>query len=128
MKAPLQVLVVEDVDSMRLYLEQLLGELEGVQVSGLARDTWEARLEIDRRRPHLVLLDEILPGESSYDFIPELVARQIPIYLMTSLEEATHALPAGPLGRIQKPDWKTHASDLKRFEKLLREFALTILS
>ena len=47
------------------------------RVSGTAqvRD-WEARLELTRRRPALVLLDEILPGESSVDFLGEFVARR----------------------------------------------------
>ncbi|MCC7440815.1 MAG: response regulator [Bdellovibrionales bacterium] len=103
------ILIVEDIESMREALEHLLsvGPPEGgpspVKRVLRARNTWEARGEIRRHRPDLVLLDEVLPGESSVDLLEELREEGIPVILLTSLEERDHPVPLGALGRVLKP-------------------------
>ncbi len=99
---------------MRGLLEQVIGSMPGHKLSGLCANIAEARLELTRRRPDLVLLDEILPGESSTDFLQELAADGIPVILMTGMTEANHAVPAEALGRVLKPAWETMAEDSKR--------------
>ncbi|MGK5084088.1 response regulator [Bdellovibrionota bacterium FG-1] len=101
----LAILIVEDVDTMRSLLEQVVGGLEGVRVSGTARNGWEARRELTRRRPDWVLLDEVLPGESSLDLLKELEAQQIPVLLLTGIEKPDHSIPSGAIGRLVKPTW-----------------------
>ncbi len=101
-------------------LRQVVTGLEGFQVSGLARDCAEARLELLRRRPDLVLLDEILPGESSLDLLGEIQAESIPVLLMTGMENPTHPLPKGVSRRLIKPDWKSLEKDQSRFAEAMR--------
>jgi response regulator of citrate/malate metabolism len=109
------LLIVEDVDTMRSLLEQVVSAIPGFRVTGKARNVWEARLELTRRRPHLVLLDEILPGESSLDLLAEIRGQGIPVLLLTGLENPTHPLPEGASGRLVKPSWDDWQSDQERF-------------
>ncbi len=118
MKRAKQVLIVDDVDEMRILMSEVIATLEGIKVSGLAANTVEARLEVSRRRPDFILLDEVLPGESSIDFLKEVHAEKIPVILVTSLESATHALPPEAKGRIAKP----HFRDLETFKNELSSF------
>jgi DNA-binding response OmpR family regulator len=103
--ALISVLIVEDVDEMREMLEQVIAAIPGFKVSGAARNGWEARLELGRRSPSVVLLDEVLPGESSVDLLAEIRQLGVPCVLMTGVENPTHGVPAGAWGRITKPDW-----------------------
>jgi chemotaxis response regulator CheB len=110
-----QILIVEDVDIMRQLLSDMISGIAGLEVSGVAQNGWEARLELTRRRPDLVLLDEILPGESAADLLAEFHATGIPVLLLTSLEKPTHELPHGAAGRIIKPSFDTLDADRVRF-------------
>lgn len=92
---------------MRQFLKLVLEESGEVVVQSMAANIWEARMELERRRPDLVLLDEVLPGESSLDFLKELVTRKIPALLLTGMENPTHEIPPGAGGRLMKPGWKS---------------------
>jgi two-component system, CitB family, response regulator CitB len=120
----LDVLIVDDVDEMRLLLEELIAGVPGLRQSGSARNTWEARLECQRRRPGLVLLDEVLPGEASLDFWEELKRDAIPVLWVTSVENPQHGLVVGSLGRLMKPTWKTLARDQKSLLQILKDLKL----
>lgn len=112
-----KVLIVEDVDDMRELLVQTLSEIPELQVSGAVANTIEARLELTRRRPDLILLDEILPGESSFNWLEEIKNQGLSIILLTSLAGRTEPIPDGALGRIMKPGWKTLDQDRERIRK-----------
>src|SRR4051812_6894459 len=114
---PKSVLIVEDVDAMREMLNLVIGGIPGLVVSGLARNTWEARLELTRRRPDLLLLDEILPGESTVDLLAEFVAEGIPVLMLTSMAKPTHEVPKGSAGRLIKPGWDSLEADRERIGK-----------
>ena len=118
----LSILIVEDVEDMRLLLEEAIrgAAALGLKLSGSVPSVIDARLELDRRRPDLVLLDEVLPGESSDDLLADLVRDGIPVLLMTSMEEASHALGEGALGRITKPGWRTLEQDRARIAGEIR--------
>lgn len=116
-----RVLIVEDVDEMRELLSQAIGAISGMKVSGTVSNSVEARIELSRRRPDLVLLDEILPGESGMDFLKELYSQKLPVILITSMENPTHPLPPEALARIIKPTWDTLDQDSKRLEKEISE-------
>lgn len=109
------VLIVEDVPEMAALLEQVISASATYQVSASVGGVRDARREVGRRRPALVLLDEVLPGESSGDLLDELVRDGIPVILVTSLEEATHEVPSGALGRLRKPAWDTLRRDQAEF-------------
>lgn len=115
----LEVLLVEDVDEMRESLVVFLNTIPGLHVQASARNTWEARLELRRRRPDLVFLDEILPGESSLDLLNDLTREGVPVILLTSLGNPSSQLPPGALGRLIKPGWKNFEEGRKRFEGLI---------
>ena len=118
---PRRVLIIEDVPEMLDLLRQVVTGLPGFQVSGLARDCAEARLELSRRRPDLVLLDEILPGESSLDLLREILEGSIPVLLMTGIENPKHPLPAGVTRRLLKPDWRSLVEDQSRFSQAMSD-------
>jgi two-component system chemotaxis response regulator CheB len=114
---PKQVLIVEDVDTMRELLVHVVGGIPGLEISGVAKNGWEARLELSRRKPDIVLLDEILPGETSGDLVAEFQAAGVSILMLTSLEKPTHPLPHGAAGRITKPGWESIEADRARIGK-----------
>lgn len=115
----IHVLVVEDVDAMRHLMSMVLSDIPEIKLSGLAQNSMEARIELSRRRPHLVLLDEVLPGESSLDLLQELIAQQIPVLLLSGLEDQDRLIPPGALGRLQKPGWDDLDADRARFRALI---------
>lgn len=110
------VLVVEDVEEMRHLLKEVLQKMEAFSLSGLASNGAEMALELTRRRPDLVLMDEVLPGESGLDLLEQLKSQGIPSILITSLTARTAKLPEGALARICKPSWKSLESDRRRME------------
>jgi len=118
-KTPVSVLVVEDVEEMQGLLEHVLQGIDGLKISGIAGNGFEARLELSRRRPQLVLLDEVLPGESSVDLLNEFSAQKIPVILITSLENPSSELPLGASVRISKPGWKSVEEDRARIKKAI---------
>lgn len=118
----MRILIIEDVDAMRSLLRTLVSNLSGFQVSGTASTITEGRLEVDRHRPDLVLLDELLPGEASLDFLAELEQEQIPVLLISSMESwAERPLPRWVRGRIAKPSWDGSNRDLENFGKALEK-------
>lgn len=116
---PSQILIVEDVEEMLELLATLVSGIPGLTVSGRAKNGWEARIELGRRRPDLVLLDEILPNESTADLLTEFLDAQVPVILVTAIQNPSHAIPEGVAGRLSKPDWKTLEEGRKRFEPLI---------
>jgi DNA-binding NtrC family response regulator len=123
------ILIIDDVDEMREMLTTLIDGLSGYRVSAACGNCAEARVEAMRRRPALILLDEILPGESSFDLLQEFVADGIPVVLMTGVENPTHGVPAGAALRVEKPGWKSLDQDAKRleavFDRVLASIGLT---
>ncbi len=103
---PEQVLVVDDEQSMREFLEIMLSG-QGYQVRTAA--TGEEGLEIYRaREPDLVLTDVRMPGMSGLDLIKEIHAVDpwtpvIAITAYASADDAIRALREGAYDYISKP-------------------------
>lgn len=112
--SPIRVLIIEDVEAMRELLAEILGNTAGIAACDTAANTWEARRRLLHHRPDLVLLDEVLPGESSLGLLSELAAEGLPVLLMTGMEFRSESLPEGVLGRIRKPGWKHFEKDSAR--------------
>ncbi|MDR3608778.1 MAG: response regulator [Oligoflexia bacterium] len=121
-RSPVKVLIVEDVDVMAHLVQLVVQEIDGFVVTGMARNGAEARLELTRRFPDLVLLDEVLPGESSLDLLEELRSLKVPVILLTSMRDRTEPLPEGALARMLKPTWKTLKDDKIRIADVLSLF------
>ncbi len=118
-KQPLSILIVEDIAEMSQLLEHTLQGIAGIKISGIVQNTFEARLELTRRRPSLVLLDEVLPGESSSDLLQDLISQGIPVILMTGLTVPSSAPLAGALERVIKPTWDSIEEDRIRLENAI---------
>jgi CheY-like chemotaxis protein len=123
----LDVLIVEDVDAMRELLKLLVdgtltpdGKIQ-LRVTGVARNGPEARHEILSRRPDLILLDEVLPGESTTDLMVDLNSQKLPVLLVTGIENATHPILPGALGRVFKPSWDQLDADRERITRVIQE-------
>jgi chemotaxis response regulator CheB len=99
----LRVLIVEDVAEMRELLRECLKGAAGLEVSAACANTWEARLELERRKPDVILLDEVLPGESSQDFAAEAGKLGVRVLWISEL--------SGREGCLKKPSWKTLRKD-----------------
>ena len=115
------ILIVEDVEEMLGLLEETLGKVQGFKISGLARNGFEARMEMLRRRPDLVLLDEVLPGESGLDLLGDITESGVPVILISGMEHIPEALPRGALARLAKPGWDSLEEDRKRFQTAIRK-------
>ena len=111
-----KVLVVEDVDEMRFILTMTLDATRSFQALAVARNGWEARLELSRNRPDLVWVDEVLRGEWSWDLVSAFLESEVPVILMTSMTDAKHEMPPGVKGRLYKPAGRNLASDAKALE------------
>ncbi len=120
----LKILIVEDVPEMgQLLAECIKSAVKKVPslkltLIGVASNTWEARRTISRNRPDVVLLDEVLPGESAQDLLIELLKDGLAVMSMTGVESPTHAVWNGVLGRLKKPlleDLGSHSS-IRSFE------------
>ncbi len=107
---------------MLLLLEQVVRSSPVLEVSGLAHDTAEARMILLRKRPDLVLLDEVLPGESALDFAEELARDGIPFVLITGMENPDHPVPPQALGRLKKPEWRRLAKEQGPFTQAIVDF------
>ncbi|NDD90740.1 DNA-binding response regulator [bacterium] len=127
----MKVLIVDDIpDAVELVRMTLLqagiiseqGDFRG------AHSVSSARLEILRERPDLVILDEILPGESSRDLLHEPGLAGVPVILISAAVVASpggsnEQIPGmGPrlLGRLAKWGWR----DLDRMGGVLRRLIL----
>ena len=111
-----RVMIVEDVDTMRDLLKQTVEALPGFRVVGTASNTVEARRALSRNRPELLLLDEVLPGESSLDLLAEVVGLGITVVLVTGSENPGPGVPPGAKIRLRKPGWKKLPEDFQRFQ------------
>lgn len=101
----MRVLIVEDVEEMLELLAELVRPIRGIEAISRAKNALEARQELERHRPDVVLLDEVLPLESATDLAHEMTERGIPVIFVTSSLASKSTLPPGVLSRLLKPDW-----------------------
>jgi adenylate cyclase len=122
-----RILVVDDEPANIRLLGEILSD-EGYDIS-VARDGEEALAQIERARPHLVLLDVVMPGMSGYDVCSKLraneITRLLPIILVTGArpeDERVRGLDAGADEFLTKP--VNREEMLARVRGLLRIEAL----
>lgn len=74
----IRVMLIDDHKTMLWGLERLIeGENSGMEVVGTACNCDEARAQIDKLVPDVILLDLDLGGKSSLDILPALLANGI---------------------------------------------------
>jgi len=101
----LPVLVVEDDAAMMLAYQRLLRG-SAFQVVP-ARSVAEARQVLRTLRPRVIVLDLVLGGEKAWGFLGELrqdeTTRDVPVLVVTQLEDAGEALALGARAWARKP-------------------------
>ena len=105
-KTPVRVLVADDEDDIRSWLELMISNEESLELVGAAADAEEAvRLAVETR-PDAVVLDWIMPGGGGYaakeinDRVPE--ARVIAFTAADTMEASYDMLHAGAVGLLAK--------------------------
>ena len=98
----LNVVIVDDHLALRRGLELLLRQ-HGHHVVGVADDAEQARGIIERRRPHVAVIDLELPGENGAELTSELLAEHdwLHVLLYTGVVDAeslSSAMDCGATG------------------------------
>jgi DNA-binding NarL/FixJ family response regulator len=101
------VLVVDDQRIIRQAVRALLATAPGLEVVGEADDGEAAVRRVTRLRPHVVLMDLMMPGIGGTEAIRRIVERglQTSILVLTSFastEDVGPALAAGASGWVSK--------------------------
>jgi len=102
-----KVAIVEDNATLRQYLAQFIGDTPGHRCVCTCGSTEEALLKIPTHRPHVVLMDIHLPGESGIactarlrQKMPELQVIMLTVY--KDIKMIFQALKAGACGYVLK--------------------------
>lgn len=125
----IRVLVVEDSDTVRnLLVEMLQGDPE-FQVVGAARNGAEAVMLTRRLRPDVVSMDIIMPTMDGFDATQQIMNEvPTPIVLVTSnldpdeVTRSMHAMRLGALHVMNKPE----GPESPRFERSVAEYRQTL--
>ena len=125
------ILIVDDVPQVVELIRQTI--LRSGLVSTRAEDVREAhsvseaRLELLRHRPDLLILDEVLPGEFPIDLLREPAFSSIPVILISATAHGSppteEARQPRVLARLSKWGW----SDLDRMALQIRQLATRTL-
>jgi DNA-binding NtrC family response regulator len=110
-KAKPLLLILEDVPELREWLRSLIASRFPEWRLRTAGTAMEFHHEIERERPKLAILDEVLgPGEDLASLLKVAEAELIPVALMTGMDPAHRnpaRLPAGIMRRMIKPNWES---------------------
>lgn len=104
-----RLLVVDDDRQLAGYIQELLSEIDGL-CTELAFDGYEAGIKVMRFRPHLVLMDLMMPGLDGFEVCRRIKmdeqTRHIRVIAMTGFrtsENVGKALAAGAEACLTKP-------------------------
>jgi len=109
----MNILIVEDVPAVAELIRQTLIQISGLKVGrvSLVHSIHEARVLLLKDRPELILLDEVLPGESSMDWLQDPSLQGIQVILVSAASPVRgrpvegQAPAALVLGRLSKWGW-----------------------
>jgi two-component system chemotaxis response regulator CheB len=125
---PLRILVVDDSAVNRRTLGDLLGQMQGVTVVGVAQDGDEALRYAAQYAPDLITLDLEMPRMDGFTFLRLLMAsRPTPVVVVSShsaKENVFRALELGAIDFIAKPDTFLTMQDQSVREQLDRMVAM----
>jgi two-component system chemotaxis response regulator CheB len=130
---PLRVLVVDDSAVNRRTLSDLLGQINGVTVVGVAQDGDEALRYAATFAPDLITLDLEMPRMDGFTFLRLLMAsRPTPVLIVSShsaKENVFRALELGAIDFIAKPETflttqtQSVREELERMVQMVRQLA-----
>jgi len=108
---PLRVLVVDDTVVYRKIVSDILGEMPGVEVVGIANNGKIAMSRIERWRPDLVILDVEMPEADGLEVLAFIKRKTLPTgavmlssFTQKGSERTIQALELGAFDFIPKPE------------------------
>lgn len=121
----LRVLIVDDSITIRAMLEQMIADVAGCSVIGVAANAEDAYRFMMTSRPDIMTLDLTMPGIGGLQFIRDLRDRSHPPIVVVSSSsrsgttESQSALDAGASACFDKAKLLTH---FPSFIRLLMKF------
>jgi two-component system chemotaxis response regulator CheB len=106
----INVSVVEDSKTARLVLKKVLEEDPQISVLAFYESAEEALLELDSKRPDVLLVDINLPGINGYELTKKVMqSNPLPVFIITATtagkeaEYSFKAMEVGALSVFEKP-------------------------
>ena len=117
-----RVLIVDDDEAIRVYLHEVL-TAHGYETA-LAETTSQALARQISFRPHVVLLDVVMPGMTGIEIVETLIANDpgVTVIIMTAYANDGSALQAIELGAR---DYLVKPFDWEQLKTLLEVYAVT---
>lgn len=114
----IKLLIVDDSAFMRKILNDIVKEIDGIEVVGIARNGLEALEKIPRLKPDVITLDIEMPKLNGIETLKRIKENyDIPVIMLSSLtgtDITIEALQIGALDFIEKPsDLNSNMSNFK---------------
>lgn len=123
----INVLIVDDSLTSREYLKQIIASDPELNVIGVAKDGKEAVHLAEKERPHVIVMDILMPGLNGYEATRAIMEKcPTPIVINSALatpgqtEIVFQAMKAGAVAVCQKPAGIGHPDSAILIEKLIR--------
>ncbi len=104
---PVRVVIVDDVQSIRMMIRVMLQSDPAIEVVGEAGDPFEARELIRDLNPDVITLDVVMPRMDGLDFLERLMRlRPMPVVMVSTrtTEKSQEAIKALSLGAVDCVD------------------------
>ena len=106
-KKAIRVLIVDDHAVVRSGLHLLLDAENDIEVIGEAGDVKEAIFEAREKKPDIVLMDVVMPGESGIEGVPQVLkeaptAKVLVLSMQDDPRYVREAFAAGASGYVLK--------------------------
>src|SRR4051812_32319087 len=107
MNDPIRVLIVDDHAVVRSGLRKVLEAEADIEVVGEAGDARHAVFETRVSKPHVILMDVVMPGKSGIDAIPDVLhdapdAKVLVLSMQDDPNYVRQAFAAGAAGYVLK--------------------------
>jgi DNA-binding NarL/FixJ family response regulator len=104
---PIRILIVDDHTLVRAGLRALLENIEGLEVVGEASDGHEALAWVEHDRPHVILMDVMMPGLNGLEATARIArewknVRVLVLSMNANEEYVLQAMRAGAAGYLLK--------------------------
>lgn len=124
----IKVLIVDDSQTVRFILSDILSSDPDIQLIGAAGNGAEALNILQRKKPDIITMDINMPGINGFDLTRKIMETSpVPVVIVSSYcspEDAQmtfKALEAGAVGILEKP-----SVELKNTEEMKKKFINTL--